>query len=204
MYLHKTPAFMGKIFPDVLWKKQTNANEIFLTFDDGPVPEVTEWVLEELEKHSITATFFMVGNNVIRYDNIYSRVIRSGHSVGNHSYNHLNGWKTNTDEYVDNINRCEDLLNTPTRFFRPPHGRMQWQQYIKIKQTYKIVMWDVLSGDFDQSNLPEKSLRASISTTTSGSIIVFHDSLKSSKKLKYILPRYLDHFGSKGYLFKSL
>ena len=204
MYRHKTPALLSKIFPDVLLKMPSDKNEIYLTFDDGPIPEVTDRVLDELNKFSVPATFFMVGDNIQKHKEIYSRVVSCGYSVGNHSYNHLNGWKTKTINYIDNINKCEAILDTSSRLFRPPYGRMQWLQYKKIKRHYRIVMWDVLSGDFDQSISEEKSLNACIQATTSGSIIVFHDSLKSEQKLKYILPRYLEHFGSKGYQFKLL
>ncbi len=204
MYWHKTPALLGSIFSDVLWKVPTNKNDIYLTFDDGPVPDATEWVLEELDKFSIQATFFMVGENVHKHDEVYKSVLNRGHSIGNHSHNHLNGWRTRTNTYVENINKCEKLLETTNRMFRPPHGRLQWQQYKTIKKTYKVVMWDVLSGDFDNSLSEEKCLNKSIQGTVGGSIIVFHDSVKSIKKVKFVLPRYLDHFTSKGFNFKPL
>ena len=197
--------WLGNLFPDILWHINTAAKEIYLTFDDGPVPEVTPWVLEQLEQYNAQATFFMVGNNISKYQELFTEVINRQHTVGNHTFNHLDGWKTNNQTYVENISKAEELLNNnSTKLFRPPHGKLKWSQYLNVKKSFTIVMWDVLSGDFDNSLSKEKCLKSSISATVPGSVIVFHDSAKTVAKLKYVLPRYLEHFTALDFKFKAL
>jgi peptidoglycan-N-acetylglucosamine deacetylase len=205
MYLLKTPAFLRYVFPNILWRVSTDKKEIYLSFDDGPVPEATPWVLDILSQYNAKATFFMVGENIKKHRTLYEDVLSAEHSVGNHTHNHLNGWKTTTIKFIDNVNACEEsgLANT-AGYFRPPYGRLKMSQYKKIKNAYKIVMWDVLSGDFSSSLSAEDCLRKSIQKTERGSIIVFHDSVKAIRKLKYILPRYLDHFAALNFTFKAL
>ena len=205
MYLHKTPKLLGAIFPNILWNIRTEAKEIYLTFDDGPVPEATPWVLEQLKHYNARATFFMVGENIHKHHELFSEVVNQQHTVGNHTFNHLTGWNTNNQTYLENVSKAEKLLAAETcQLFRPPHGRIKWSQYRKIKKSFKIVMWDVLSGDFNSALSREKCLHKSIKATVPGSIIVFHDSAKTIDKLKYVLPRYLEHFTALDFTFKAL
>lgn len=205
MFFYKTPALIAKLFPDVHWQVETSNKEIYLTFDDGPIPEVTPWVLDQLNDFGAKATFFMVGDNIIKHKEIYDKVKGQGHGIGNHTFNHLNGWHTSTKEYLENVSKSEDLVETKdAKMFRPPYGKLKRAQYRALKQEYKIIMWDVLSGDFSKKLKREACLDKSIKNTSSGSIIVFHDSKKTIDKLKYILPRYLEHFSELGYTFKSL
>ncbi len=205
MYLHKTPKLLFDLFPDIVWKVKTEAKEIFLTFDDGPVPEATSWVLKQLEQYDARATFFMVGDNIQQHQQLFLDVVNHHHTVANHTFNHLNGWQTNSQTYINNVGKAEKLIGVNSaQLFRPPHGRLKWSQYKKIKGSLKIVMWDVLSGDFNKLLSPDKCLTKSISATVPGTIIVFHDSAKSMDSLKYVLPRYLKHFNALNYSFKAL
>lgn len=176
--------------------------KIYLTFDDGPVPEVTPWVLDLLKQNDIKATFFCVGANVEKHPKIYQRMLAEGHSVGNHTHNHLNGWETKSENYFDNIENCAQLVST--RLFRPPYGRMKRSQRTHLGDRYSIVMWDVLSGDFDKSTSAEKCLDNVITNTRNGSIIVFHDSVKASQNLVYALPRFIEHSKKEGFEFGCL
>jgi peptidoglycan/xylan/chitin deacetylase (PgdA/CDA1 family) len=205
MYLHKTPKLLGRLFPDILWNISTEAKEIYLTFDDGPVPEVTPWVLDQLDLYNAKATFFMVGDNIQKHRGVYTEVLERQHTIGNHTFNHLNGWSTNSQAYIENIEKAEKLLGTnSTGLFRPPHGRLKWSQYKNIKKSYKVVMWDILSGDFNSSLSQANCLASSIKGTAPGSVIVFHDSAKTVDKLKFVLPRYLEHFAALNFTFKTL
>ena len=205
MYFHKTPAFFATLFPDALWRVKTTKKDIYLTFDDGPIPEATPWVLAQLQKFNAKATFFMVGENIKKYPELYSQVREQGHTIGNHTFNHLQGRKSDDAAYFENVEKTEELLSPySAKLFRPPHGRLKWSQYNKLKANYKIVMWDVLSGDFSEGLLPQQCLEKSIRASKPGSIIVFHDSVKAITKLKEVLPKYLDSFTSAGYTFKAL
>lgn len=189
------------------------AKELYLTFDDGPVPGPTEFVLEELKKRNLAATFFCIGDNVRKYPAIFQKIIEAGHSIGNHTFNHLSGWKTSTTDYLKNIRACDEQMvqsfsayregNDKRNLFRPPYGRITRSQVRSLKE-YKIVMWDVLTHDYAKSLSSDQCLRGSIGATRPGSIIVFHDSVKAEKNMTYVLPRYIDHFLSEGYVFKSL
>lgn len=205
MFFYKTPALIIKLFPGILWRVETINKEIFLTFDDGPIPEVTPWVLDQLKVFGAKATFFMVGDNIIKHKDIYQQVIAHGHGIGNHTLNHLNGWQTDTKEYLDNITKSEQLVETKgAKLFRPPYGKLKWAQYQVLKLDYKIIMWDVLSGDFFKKIKQEDCLEKCVKNTSPGSVVVFHDSKKTFDKLKYVFPRYLEHFSELGYTFKSL
>lgn len=202
MYLIKTPSLIQKFFPAYTWRVKTSKRNVFLTFDDGPIPEVTPWVLDLLDQYDAKATFFCVGDNVRKYPELLDRILDEGHSVGNHTQNHLNGWKTDTLEYVDNIHHCNTYVDS--NLFRPPYGRITKQQAQQIGSQYEIVMWDVLTGDFDKRQSKETCLKKAIKHTTPGSVVVFHDSLKAKDTLEYVLPRYLESLKLEGYSFKAL
>jgi peptidoglycan/xylan/chitin deacetylase (PgdA/CDA1 family) len=202
MYFIKTPQILKRLYPAQVWSLPAKQKSIYLTFDDGPTPGVTEWTLETLEKHKAKATFFLVGDNVLRYPEIVNAITVSGHHVGNHTQNHINGWNTETKDYLRNTLKCAEVLNTP--LFRPPYGRITRAQARIMQKRFKIIMWDVLSGDFDKSISKERVLRNVLDNTSSGSIIVFHDSVKAESRMKYALPRVLDYFGDKGYSFNAI
>lgn len=188
-----------------MWQKPSGEKKLYLTFDDGPIPSVTEWVLEVLQQHEAKATFFCVGDNIRKHPAVFEKVLMAGHSVGNHTFNHLNGWKTELSEYLQNVELCQQYLSNQSRLFRPPYGRITRAAAARLRaDTYSIVMWDVLSGDFDTQLTPEKCLKNSIQATRDGSVIVFHDSLKARPNLEYTLPRYLAHFQKQGFAFVAL
>jgi peptidoglycan/xylan/chitin deacetylase (PgdA/CDA1 family) len=204
MYWHKNNFLVQWAYPSFIWNKPRAEKTIYLTFDDGPIPEVTEWVLYLLKQYKAGATFFCVGDNIRKYPHIHGQIQQAGHTIGNHTFNHLNGWKTPWKDYVENVSKFEQVVVENTRFFRPPYGKVTKQQAKVIQQTHQIIMWDVLSGDFDQELPPERCLKKSIQYTQPGSIIVFHDSLKARKNLAYVLPRYLSHFHTLGFAFEKL
>ena len=198
------------MYPGLLWDHRngrTNTLDLYITFDDGPVPEITDFVLETLEKYQAKATFFCVGENIQKHPQVYEALLAHKHTTGNHTYNHLNGWKTADDIYVKNIRRCEAVMQQKAgekKLFRPPYGKIKRSQIRQISNEYQIVMWHLLSGDFDPNFNAEKCLKKCIAHSQSGTIIIFHDSHKAEKNLKYVLPRYLDHFAGAGYRFLSL
>lgn len=202
MYFVKTPRLIRKLLPQLQWGVNNEDNTLFLTFDDGPIPEVTPWVLEQLEAHDAKATFFCVGENVEKYPDIYQMVIDAGHTTGSHTYNHLNGWTTDNVTYFNNVRKGSKLVGSG--LFRPPYGRLKRKQMQFLSRHYQIIMWDILSGDFDQELEAEACYYNVINNAKPGSIIVFHDSLKSEKNLRYALPRVLDYFSKRGFKFKSL
>ena len=202
MYLVKTPHFIQNLFPNFTWRIPTQEKKIFLTFDDGPIPEVTPWVLEQLQKYNAKATFFCVGENIRKYQEVYSMLSEQGHSIGNHTFNHLDGWATDNMTYFHNVRRSAKV--TQTVLFRPPYGKLRPKQAQFLQRHYRVVMWDVLSGDFDKDIDEETCYRNVINNTSPGSIIVFHDSLKAEKKLKYTLPRVLEYYSNLGYVFDKL
>ena len=210
-YWIKTNALIKKIFSNYVWDVSNIENKIYLTFDDGPTPEITEWVLEELKKHNAKATFFCIGNNIEKHPEIFEKVIRGGHSIGNHTFNHLNGWKTKTEDYIENVKKCsEEFLNCKLKtenyqLFRPPYGKIKTSQAKKLRKLgCKIIMWDVLSADYDTTITPEKCLENVLQNVTSGSIIVFHDSVKAFPNLEYTLPKALKYWAAKGFVFEKL
>ena len=250
-YMVKTPKFVQRMFPERVWTFQNSdlpavktRNTIYLTFDDGPSPEVTLWVLEELKKHHARATFFCIGENIEKHPDLFRRIIAEGHSVGNHTFNHRNGWKTSTEEYIDNVLKAEEEMikvhearstlvhpkypprnnmkdgneggkhedipkfkseisnkqSSISNLFRPPYGKLTSRQsYILQKKGYKIIMWDVLSGDFDAFISEDNCFRNVSENVKRGSIVVFHDSLKAEQKLRYVLPKVLEVISEKGW-----
>ena len=204
---YRTPNWITETFPGLIWKGESE--DLYLTFDDGPIPNVTEYIIELLEEYSIKATFFCVGDNIRKHPEVFSMLIDGGHMIGNHTFNHLNGWQSNDRTYLENIAMCQDCLDSTAipkkgRLFRPPHGRITISQFQKLQHLYKVVMWTVLTQDFNSGHSMEYSLKKSIKATTPGSIIVFHDNIKAEKKTRYMLRRYIDHFLNRGFQFKLL
>jgi peptidoglycan/xylan/chitin deacetylase (PgdA/CDA1 family) len=207
MFLHKTNFLMRAIYPKFIWRKSSNEKKIYLTFDDGPIPKVTEFVLETLEKYNAYATFFCIGDNISKNPTIFQRIINNGHSVGNHTFNHLRGWSTDDVTYLQNVVKCQAVININghhSKLFRPPYGRIKHKQASSLLTDYEIVMWDVLSGDFSQNLSPETVLHKTIKYTEAGSIVLFHDSIKANANMSYALPRFLEHFSSQGFQFSKL
>ncbi|HNR21008.1 MAG TPA: polysaccharide deacetylase family protein [Bacteroidia bacterium] len=198
----KTPVIVRKIYPELIWHLPTQEKKIYLTFDDGPIPGVTSWVLEQLNKYNAKATFFCVGDNVSKHKDIYDLILTNGHSTGNHTHNHLNGWFTLNKTYLKNIDECSNHVNS--KLFRPPYGKITRKQIKAVAQNFKIIMWDVLSYDFDAGVKPEKVLDNVIRNAGNGSIVVMHDSIKAEKNLNYALPRLLEHFSGKDFLFEAI
>jgi peptidoglycan/xylan/chitin deacetylase (PgdA/CDA1 family) len=208
MRLHQLPFFIPALYPNRIWKGPSLEQKITLTFDDGPVPGITDWVLEELEKRSMKATFFMVGDNVRKYPALAQEVVAAGHQLGNHTYHHLSGWKISTKAYLEDVAACDAILSDTVgempRFFRPPYGWMNPGQAKEIESTKRIVMWNLLSYDFDVSVAPEILIRACTSRTAPGTIIVFHDQQKTQAQLKKVLPDYFDFLVGEGYTSQYL
>jgi peptidoglycan/xylan/chitin deacetylase (PgdA/CDA1 family) len=205
MYLVKTPWLLKKLYPELIWNINQTNRCIYLTFDDGPIPIVTTYILNILKQYNAKATFFCIGDNVNKHPDIFKQLITDGHAIGNHTYNHLKGWKTDNETYLDNFLQADKLLDTS--LFRPPYGRIKKRQ-IKDLQTarpdIKIIMWDVLSGDFDINLKPEDCLKNVLNHTEAGSIVVFHDSLKAFDRVKHTLPRAMEAWSKAGYEFCPL
>lgn len=225
MYLIKSPLLLKWYYPSLLWNKSRTEKVIYLTFDDGPIPNVTDFVLKTLKVFNAKATFFCIGDNIVKHPEVFERVKNNGHAIGNHTFNHLKGWKTDNETYLQNTLKCQEL--TQTNLFRPPYGRIRKSQIKSLKSIVRspksifqnqqsdlglktidsglnIVMWDVLSGDFDTQLSPEKCYQNVIKHTENGSIIVFHDSLKAFDRLSYALPKALAYFSEKGFTFSTL
>ncbi len=207
---HRTPFFLPWLYPALTWRMPSTTNELFLTFDDGPVPGPTEFVLDTLQQFSAKATFFCIGDNVQKHPEVFKKILDAGHAVGNHTFHHLNGWKSNTRQYVDNVEQCARIMNRDgaanqhhSTLFRPPYGRISRKQILALHK-FRIVMWDVLSVDYNKNLSPEACLNNTTKATRRGSIVVFHDSLKAEKNLVFALPRYLDYFSSRGFSFKAI
>ncbi len=180
-----------------LWDIKTNQRQVYLTFDDGPIPGITDWVLSQLEEYGFKATFFCIGSNVHKHPQVYQNVLKAGHAVGNHTFNHINGFNVTLKEYSTNINNCAQVVDS--KLFRPPYGKINYRQRQWVLKGYKPVMWSVLSADFDTTISPEQCLHNAIKHTQPGSIVLFHDSVKAEKNLRYTLPRYLAWLKQEGY-----
>lgn len=208
---HKTPHWLKQLYPKRTWDGchfEHQKKTIYLSFDDGPIPKVTPWVLKTLKEFDAKASFFCIGENLQKYPEIAEQVLAGGHSLGNHTFHHVNGWKTSFETYCEEVDKTTDLfenLNLQAHLFRPPYGKMTSKQAdFVLKKNYKIIMWDVLSKDYNQKMNSEILLQKTIKATTNGSIVIFHDSEKALENLTYILPKYLRHFSQLGFSFKKL
>jgi peptidoglycan/xylan/chitin deacetylase (PgdA/CDA1 family) len=203
MYLSKSPTLLRILTrKNLVWSIPDAKKEIFLTFDDGPVPEITPGVLSILGQYGAKATFFCVGDNVRKNPGVYQQVLEAGHATGNHTFRHLNGWKTPLPEYLNDIENCSNYVKSS--LFRPPYGRIRPSYIPYLRKDYRIIMWSVITGDFDREASPEKILDNALRFTTGGSIVVFHDSLKASDRMFYALPRFIEAFSNKGFTFPVL
>lgn len=203
-FLHRSPQWLRWLLSDYTWHIPTQEKTLYLTFDDGPIPGVTEYVMRELEQYNARATFFCIGDNVRKYPAVFNALKEKGHSVGNHTFNHLNGWKTDPLAYLDNVRKCQDVLETDTVLFRPPYGRITRAQFRALPSATNVMMWDILTGDYSPKLAPEKATPTCIRLTRPGSVLLLHDSLKAEPNLRYMLPRILAHFSEKGFSFGAL
>jgi len=205
MYLVKTPWLLKKLYPQLTWDVNKAKRCIYLTFDDGPIPIVTPFVLNILKQYHAKATFFCIGDNIRKHPDIFEQVKADGHAIGNHTYNHLKGWKTDDKIYLDNFLLADELIGT--NLFRPPYGRIKRSQTKLLKQAkpdLQLIMWNILSGDFDINLKPEQCLDNVIKNTINGDIVLFHDSLKAFDRLEYALPKALEYWSKEGYEFSPL
>ena len=201
----KTPWFIKQLYPSLLWNKAPDGSRIFVTFDDGPIPIVTPYVLNILKKHDAKATFFCIGDNVRKHPEIFEQVKNEGHSIGNHTFNHLRGWDTADKVYLDNFLEADNVIHS--NLFRPPYGRIKRSQIKLLRQErpdLQIVMWDILSRDYDKNLDPETCLRQVLKYTRPGSIVLFHDSLKAFDRLECVLPRAMEEWSRRGWEFSGL
>lgn len=204
MLIEQPPHLYRILFPNAVWRIENPAQKtVYLTFDDGPIPEVTPWVLDVLNRYAVKATFFCVGDNVRKHPDIYRQVIENGHRVGNHTFNHWQGWKHSTKRFLHNTSLAKELIDS--HLFRPPHGHIPTNQCKKLQDAgYRIIMWDVVTRDYSRYMSPEQVLQNVKHYTRDGSIIVFHDSLKAEKNLRYALPKAIKWLLEKGYRFELI
>jgi len=209
VFFFKTPKLLEYVYPEAIWHGDRSKKQVYLTFDDGPVPSITEYILDLLSDLDVKATFFCVGENVKHHPKIFERLLKEGHCVGNHTYNHLNGWAVKDQVYTDNIQLCADIFkqaghHSSTMLFRPPYGKIRRRTLQKIRNDYSIIMWDVLSYDFSDKVTPELCLRKSLKYTKNGSIIVFHDSIKTFEKIKLVISQYILFLKEYNYEFRRI
>ena len=202
MLIEQVPEFIRKIYPNTIWRLPKQEKTVYLTFDDGPIPEVTPFVLDLLKQHGIKATFFCVGENVKKHPDIFQMVLNDGHLVGNHTFNHLAGFTNFVKKYLSNVEKAHEYINS--KLFRPPHGTFRYGQFIFLRHHYNIVFWDVVTRDYNNKISGEKVLSIVKKYTRNGSIIVFHDSLKAEKNMRYALPKAIEWLKSEGYRFEQL
>ena len=201
MLIEQPPKLLRWLYPRALWRMDKNVKAVYLTFDDGPIPEITPWVLDLLDKYNIKATFFLVGDNVRKHPEEFKMIVERGHRVGNHTFNHISGLKYLSYNYLENTNKADELINS--KLFRPPHGWMRWGQYMVLSHRYTVVMWDLVTRDYSKRLNGRQVLRNVKKYVRNGSIITFHDSIKSEKNLKYALPRAIEWLLEQGYEFKT-
>ncbi|GHT76619.1 polysaccharide deacetylase [Bacteroidia bacterium] len=202
MLIERPPFLYRLLFKGTHWRFHTEEKCVYLTFDDGPVPEVTLWVLDLLDKYGIKAMFFCVADNVRKYPEIYQQVIARGHKVGNHTFHHLQGWKMDTETYLQDVKQAAELIDSS--YFRPPHGHLRFPQLQALKKRYKVIMWDVVTRDYSRLMTAEQVFCNVKKYTRNGSVIVFHDSLKAEKKMKEALPKSIEWLLQQGYTFKLI
>jgi len=195
-----TPKFIQALFPSLVWRKETKNKEIWLTFDDGPDPEITPWILSVLKEEEIKATFFLVGQQIEEFPELVGAIINDGHLIANHSYSHWNGWLTSKEKYLKDIETCQELMPN-NKLFRPPYGKITKAQIALLKDKYKIILWDVLSWDFQQNTSPKRVQENILKNTKSGSIIVMHNNQKSYKNMQPILEETIQILKNKGFRF---
>ncbi|MGX5818506.1 polysaccharide deacetylase family protein [Chitinophaga lutea] len=201
-YFTKTPALLKSLYKSCIWDLSPAAGAVYLTFDDGPHPTATPYALDTLKRYDAKGTFFCIGKNVVEYPDIYQRILSEGHRTGNHTHNHLNGWKTGNDVYVQNIQQAAEYIRSD--LFRPPYGRISPFQIRLLKKDYRIIMWDVLSGDFDTAITGKECLENVLFKLRPGSIVVFHDSAKAWDRMEYTLPRVLEHCRKQGWKVEAI
>jgi peptidoglycan-N-acetylglucosamine deacetylase len=202
MIIEQLPVFFRGVYRMVTWRKDSRLKNIYLTFDDGPIPQVTPWVLDVLDQYGIKATFFCVAENVWRYPEIYKEILRRGHRTGNHTYNHLRGFFTSTKKYLANVEKAAGFVQSD--LFRPPHGELRFPQYFRLRKKFKIIQWDVITRDYNPDLTGEQVLRIVKKYARNGSIVVFHDSLKSERNMKYAMPKAVEFLLEQGYSFEKL
>ena len=202
MFIEQPPLLYRVLFPGAIWRIPSSKKCVYLTFDDGPIPEITPWVLDELDRLDVKATFFCVGDNVRKYPDVYNMVLARGHDVGNHTFNHIQGLRYWTKNYMKNIRKATELIKS--KLYRPPHGHMRILQTLLLRRSYKIIMWDVVTRDYSPLLTPEEVFEVVKKYTRNGSIIVFHDSLKAEKNMKYAMPKAVEWLKAEGYEFKLL
>ncbi|WP_289529439.1 polysaccharide deacetylase family protein [Labilibaculum sp. K2S] len=195
----RAPGIFRILFPDFTWRYNSGVKKVYLTFDDGPIPESTLWTLNMLKEKNVKATFFCVGENVHKYPELFQEIIHAGHSVGNHTYNHLRGWSADTQLYIENVIMASDLIDS--KLFRPPYGQIKKSQAKHLLPEYKIIMWDVLSGDYRKDISPEECLNDVLKKVRPGSIILFHNHLKTEANMRFAVPRLIDELKLRGYEF---
>jgi peptidoglycan/xylan/chitin deacetylase (PgdA/CDA1 family) len=200
MFIEQVPEFVRNLYPQALWRMNPDEKAVYLTFDDGPIPVVTPWVVDQLGRYGIKATFFMVGDNVHKFPQEYMQVVENGHRIGNHTYNHLKGLFTKTSDYIENVDQADTFLHSD--LFRPPHGFLRQSQYKELSKRYQLVMWDLVTRDYSLRLYGEDVLANVKRLVRNGSIITFHDSIRSESNLKYALPRAIDWLLEQGYEFK--
>ncbi len=203
MNFYAAPFWIRAIYPKgLVWRIPSSKREVFLTFDDGPIPEVTPLVISILKKYDIKATFFCVGENVQKHPEVLDLLLKNGHSVGNHTFNHVKAWKTDTDSYLSEVERCNLLVKS--NLFRPPHGQINRKITHNLRKDYRIIMWSALTGDYNKKLSGDQCLANAVNNTRPGSIIVFHDSLKAQERMEYALPKYIEYCLGEGYSFGIL
>lgn len=200
MFIEQVPDFFRNLYPKALWRMNPDEKAVYLTFDDGPIPVITPWVVDLLGRYNIKATFFMVGDNVHKFSQEYMQVVESGHRIGNHTFNHLKGLFTSTKEYIENVDQADAFIHS--NLFRPPHGVLRGTQYQELSKRYQFVMWDLVTRDYSFRLYGEDVLANVKRYTRNGSIITFHDSMRSESNLRYALPRSIDWLLEEGYEFK--